>query len=85
MKLGFARPIALQPQPQDSAAQMADIVNLNERRKRKAREQKEADAAAKRLLFGRTKGEKQREEKEKSADVRKLDGARREKDGDKDR
>jgi hypothetical protein len=85
VKLGFARPIALQPQPQGSAAQMADIVNLNERRKRKAREQKEADAAAKRLLFGRTKGEKQREEKEKTADVRKLDGARREKDGDKDR
>ena len=70
---------------QGSAALMADIVNLNERRKRKAREQKEADAAAKRLLFGRTKDEKQREEKERSADVRKLDGARREKDADKDR
>ena len=63
---------------------MGDIVNLNERRKRKAREQKEADAAAKRLLFGRTKADKQREEKERTADIRKLDGARREKD-DKDR
>jgi hypothetical protein len=63
---------------------MGDIVNLNERRKRKAREQREADAAAKRLLFGRTKAEKQREEKERSADIRKLDGAKREKE-DKDR
>lgn len=62
---------------------MADIVNLNDRRKRKAREQKEADAAARRLMFGRTKGEKQRDAKEKDANVRKLDGARRERDDDK--
>lgn len=62
---------------------MADIVNLNERRKRKAREQKEQDAAARRVLFGRTKGEKLRDETQKSADVRKLDGARRERDDDK--
>lgn len=55
---------------------MADIINLKDRRKRKAREQKEADAAAKRLMFGRTKGEKQRGEIEKSATIRKLDGAR---------
>ena len=61
---------------------MADIVNLNDRRKRKAREQKEKDAAARRLMFGRTKGEKQRDEKQKSADVRKLDGAKRERDED---
>ena len=62
---------------------MADIVNLNDRRKRKAREQKDIDAAAKRLLFGRTKGEKQRDAKEKDANVRKLDGARRDRDDDK--
>ncbi len=62
---------------------MADIVNLNERRKRKAREQREADASAKRMLFGRTKGEKIREELEKSADIRKLDGARRDRDDEK--
>jgi superfamily I DNA and/or RNA helicase len=59
---------------------MADIVNLNDRRKRKAREQKESDAAAKRLLFGRTKGEKERETKQKDAEIRKLAGAKREKD-----
>ena len=62
---------------------MGDIVNLNDRRKRKARAEKEADAAAKRLMFGRTKGEKQRDTKEKDANVRKLDGARRERDDDK--
>ena len=62
---------------------MADIVNLNDRRKRKAREQKESDAAAKRLLFGRTKGEKERETRQKDAEIRKLDGAKREKDDEK--
>jgi Domain of unknown function (DUF4169) len=63
---------------------MADIVNLNERRRRMAREQKERDSAARRLLFGRTKGEKQRSEKQRSADIRKLDGAQREKDEETD-
>ena len=57
---------------------MADIINLKDRRKRKAREQKEADAAASRLMFGRTKGEKQRTEIETTATIRKLDGAKRE-------
>jgi hypothetical protein len=60
---------------------MADIVNLNERRKRRDREQRKAEADAKRILFGRTKGEKQKQEKERSADVRKLDGAQRERSG----
>jgi len=59
---------------------MADIVNLNDRRKRKAREKKEADAAAKRLLFGRNKSDKERQEKERSADIRRLDGMKREKE-----
>ena len=62
---------------------MGDIVNLNDRRKRKARADKEAESAAKRLMFGRTKGEKQRDAKEKDANVRKLDGARRDRDEDK--
>jgi hypothetical protein len=61
---------------------MADIVNLKDHRKRKAREQKEADAAAQRLLFGRTKGEKKRDDIEKTTNVRKLDGAKREKTED---
>jgi hypothetical protein len=46
-------------------------------------EQREADASAKRMLFGRTKGEKIREGLEKSADIRKLDGARLDRDDDK--
>lgn len=63
---------------------MADIINLKDRRKRKAREQKEADAAAKRLMFGRTKGEKQRDELERSTNIRRLDGARRDNPEDED-
>ena len=62
---------------------MADIVNLSDRRKRKAREEREAEAAAKRMMFGRTKGENKRDDIQKSADVRKLDGAKRDKDDDK--
>ena len=49
---------------------MADIVNLNAHRKRKAREERETEAAAKRMMFGRTKGEKKRDEIQKSADIR---------------
>ena len=59
---------------------MADIVNLNDRRKRKAREERETEAAAKRMMFGRTKGEKKRDETRKSAEIRKLDGAKRDRD-----
>jgi hypothetical protein len=65
-----------------SGDSMADVVNLNQRRKRRDREQREAEAAAKRILFGRTKGGKEREKKERSADIRRLDGARRQKDKD---
>ena len=63
---------------------MADIVNLNDRRKRRDREQRKAEVDAKRILFGRTKAEKQKQEKERSADVRKLDGAKREREKDRD-
>ena len=61
---------------------MGDIVNLNDRRKKKAREDKAAGAAANRAKFGRTKGEKFREDKERSTNVRKLDAVRRERDED---
>lgn len=61
---------------------MGDIVNLNDRRKKKAREDKAAGAAANRAKFGRSKGEKKLEEQQRSADVRRLDGAKREKDAD---
>lgn len=62
---------------------MADIVNLKEARKRKAREERQRDAAAQRVLFGRTKVEKARDAANKSAEIRKLDGLRRERDTDK--
>lgn len=62
---------------------MGDIVNLRDHRKRKDRERKQADADAKRILFGRTKGEKKRDELEKASTLRKVDGAKRERD-DKD-
>ena len=57
---------------------MADIVNLNDRRKRKAREEREAEAAAKRMMFGRTKGEKTLEAARADKLKRDLDGAKRE-------
>lgn len=66
------------------ALPMADIINLKDRRKRKAREQKEIDAAAQRMMFGRTKGEKQRTEIETTTNARKLDGAKRERTEDND-
>jgi hypothetical protein len=61
---------------------MGDVVNLNDRRKKKAREEKAAGAAANRARFGRTKGEKKLEEKLRTAEIRKLDGAKRETDTD---
>lgn len=63
---------------------MGDIVNLKQFRKRRERDEREQEAGAKRILFGRTKGEKTREEKLKSAEVKKLDGAKRERDESED-
>jgi hypothetical protein len=37
---------------------MADVVNLRQARKQKARVEKDKDAAANRVKFGRTKAEK---------------------------
>ena len=55
---------------------MADIVNLKLAKKRKAREEREAEAATNRAKFGRTKDEKQRGKAETEAARRKLDGHR---------
>ncbi len=59
-------------------AGMAEIINLNKARKRKAREQAAQQAAENRVRFGRTKEQKQREASEASEAQRKLDGLRRE-------
>ncbi len=53
---------------------MADIVNLKQFRKKRERDERDEEAAAKRILFGRTKGEKQAPGK---AEVRRGEEARR--------
>lgn len=55
-----------------------DIVNLRQARKAKARAEKEAEAAANRAKFGRTKAEKASSAAEASKVRRLLDGAKRE-------
>jgi hypothetical protein len=61
---------------------MADIVNLRQARKHRAREEKEAQAAENRVRFGRRKDEKHVEDARREADARRLDGHRREGGGD---
>lgn len=62
----------------------ADIVNLRQQRKRKARNQAESDAAEHRVRFGRTKAEKQREQLEHDRVKRLFEQGRRSKDGNDD-
>jgi len=56
---------------------MAEIVNLRRARKQRARVEKEAEAAANRAKFGRTKTEKARDTLEAERKDRLLDGAKR--------
>lgn len=56
---------------------MAEIVNLRQVRKAKARAGKEAEAATNRAKFGRTKAEKQVEAAKKSIEDKRLDGHKR--------
>ncbi len=53
---------------------MADIINLNKKRKAKIRLDKEKTASENRIKFGRTKQEKQLEQKDKARDTHHLDG-----------
>jgi hypothetical protein len=48
---------------------MAEIINLNKRRKAQARDARESQSAANRIKYGRTKAEKQndRQEEEKAS------------------
>lgn len=57
---------------------MAEIVNLRQARKAKARAQREAGAAANRAKFGRTKAEKDAEEAKRELARRQLDSHKRE-------
>ena len=57
---------------------MAEIVNLRQARKAKARASKEAEAATNRAKFGRTKTEKQLEAAKQAMTDKRLDGHKRE-------
>lgn len=62
---------------------MGEIINLRAARKRRERAAKEAEAAANRRRFGRTKPDKVRECLEAERTRRALDGKRLEPDDDK--
>lgn len=57
---------------------MADVVNLNKYRKKKAREQAAARAAENRMRFGRTQAQKERDAALEVEAQRRLDRLRRE-------
>lgn len=56
---------------------MAEIINLRQARKKKARTEKEVRASENRILFGRTKAEKELTEAERSLSQRRLDAHKR--------
>ncbi len=53
---------------------MSEIVNLRQAKKRRARAEKEAKAAANRTQFGRSKAERKKTATERARDKRDLDG-----------
>jgi hypothetical protein len=53
---------------------MSEIVNLRQVKKRRARLEKEAEAAAKRTKFGRTKAERKQRAAEQAKAEHDLDG-----------
>jgi len=57
---------------------MADVINFNKARKRKAREQAGQQAAENRVRFGRTREQKRRDAEAEAEAQRRLDGLRRE-------
>ena len=60
----------------------AEIINLRQARKRLDRERKEAQAAENRLAHGRSKIERELEERRRGLDRTRLDGQKRETPGD---
>ena len=58
----------------------ADVVNLRRARKAKARVDRERAAETNRVLFGRTKAEKERQAAERDMAARALESHRRDKD-----
>ena len=60
--------------------ELAEIVNLRQARKQKARTEKKARAAERRAAFGRDKPQKVREKSEAEQARKHLDGHKRERD-----
>ena len=56
---------------------MAEIINLRQARKQKARAEKEARASDNRIQFGRTKAEKKLTKAERDMAARRLDAHKR--------
>lgn len=63
---------------------LADIVNLRQFRKQKARADKESEAEQSRALHGRSKAEKQRDREQAEQASRFIEGHKREKSDDPD-
>jgi len=58
----------------------AEILNLRQARKARARTEAEAQAAANRAKFGRTKAERQRAQMDSARMEKHIDGAKRDSD-----
>lgn len=56
----------------------ADIINLRQARKQRARDEKTKQAAENRVRFGRTRGERERDELTRDRTEQALDGHERE-------
>ncbi len=63
---------------------MAEIVNLNQRRKARAKAEAQDRAASNRAVHGRTRAEREQAEAERRRASRLLDGARLDKDSPED-
>ena len=61
-----------------------DIINLRTARKRKARAEREVEAAQNRVVFGQTKAEKQARKANQELEQRRLDQTRRDDRADDD-
>ncbi|MEN3931341.1 DUF4169 family protein [Microvirga sp. W0021] len=62
---------------------MAEIINLRQVRKRKEKTEKEAKAEQNRILFGRTKAEREKAKLLEEKAAKFIDGHKREDKGDK--
>lgn len=63
---------------------MAEIINLNRARKQAAKQTDRKQAEANRLTFGRTKLERQQNQKNEAARVTRLEGHKRDKTNEDD-